>query len=1481
MAVSGQQGEGGGTFRGGGELVNVAGARSNVRFNPGSSIRRTFNQGDEIPTIQFPRTATGGVGSIEYRWIRSPSSAELRRAGVRQFGGNNPRINGSNVQANGSRNRVLRWTWEARDPEPSDNPIQVRDTITVTITILAPDPLLLATTQTPTLSAGQRNFTQRLNGASGGSGNYTYNLVRYRSGARSLSSLGLVFNRSTNTLSTRTNGAVSRLAGLHTFNHSVSDGVSTVRRTFRIRVTIPITVTPLNINHGPISLTWAVGERSTYYFARRARGGIPPYRYELNLLFGGDSSAFDGSDARVTGLPTRTGTYTGSYTVYDSTGESSSASITIRVVGLQAPLRPSIIIQNVKATTADVWIIRNPRGVRPTSYQKRHNTGSVSSGAWASTALYTTITGLTPNTQYVVGARALNGAIASSIATAKFTTAQSSLIPLRMNHGDYSVEWTVGDRGRTLYFAKMASGGTPPYRYVLTMSFTEVSDSRAFNIDGTRGTGAFRNQYANPSRIVGNPTKVGTYTGIFTVWDANNNSVPVGVRINVVAPTAPSSPNININDIGQTTVNFQITPGPGATPTSFQYRLGTSGSWTSSSTIASGITHYSVGVYTLSPSTRYTIQARALNGSVASTIESTTFTTDARTFPRLDINFAGFVGNNEIDWVVGEGQTVNLPQRATGGSGPGTYEYSPAISFGDDAANFSVDARGRWIQGNPSRVGRYTGSLVVRDQTQPIPQSDSYQIVINAISSLRFSGDCAFGPFTPGEDVGQLSMPTLLNRPTARRGDSEGISAADSVALQAAGLSIVDGQLTGTVNTELTRSQLDNGIPFTWTVTVAGHGTYDASCRVTFRLSRLSIPQQDSLTFNEQTSISPTRLVSASGGSGQYTYSLGNNFGLGVQLRSSLDNVLVGTTTEVAADVTRQLTLTARDSATGQSVSTRFNITIKDVAPTDIYLAPYTYEAGDNKTASQVLPLATGSDAATATYAATRQSGVPVSTVSITSDGLTLNVAATTSDDLRSAVWERTAMAGGTTVSANVVVQIYGRFRFESVRKVLPTVELRAQLPEGWPNERVAPVGGKLLAGQPRSYAVQTQFPDGSGLTLAVGQNGRLTITGAPLTASAEAIVRATDYPKTDGSFDTADLTVVVSASTSPFCFPAAAYTITTEEGGVVDWPIPQPTGGTVDKIEVGTPIDGFTKEITSSLEQPIEDEGTWYIRGNITARSGSEQYTMRATAENGAICDAELTIVIGARTTIESFRTACGIVIATRIPKTDVLERSLRSTLPDFATGIGPIEHFRPSKLIAEPGEFVTFDWRVAARYNRVQIAEVDLWLTDPELPLCAGAVNLQPRLSVGHTGTAAMEWQVPERPGVYEYRLDALRAGSSSKYLPADYWICRILVTSDSVARHISLNRDAVPEEYPVIAQIEYRGESPTGDQLLTLTGQFDETAQGLPDPQTPRNTGGVVTPTNGTGDDDDNEIDDEYCKQNPDDPACNGGNGGTGVG
>ena len=48
-------------------------------------------------------------------------------------------------------------------------------------------------------------------------------------------------------------------------------------------------------------------------------------------------------------------------------------------------------------------------------------------------------------------------------------------------------------------------------------------------------------------------------------------------------------------------------------------------------------------------------------------------------------------------------------------------------------------------------------------------------------------------------------------------------------------------------------------------------------------------------------------------------------------------------------------------------------------------------------------------------------------------------------------------------------------------------------------------------------------------------------------------------------------------------------------------------------------------------------------------------------------------------------------------------------------------------------------------------------------------------------------------------------------------------------------------------------------------------------LPDPQAPRQTGGTGSPPGGSGGGTGGGIDDEYCRQNPDDPACGGGTGG----
>ena len=1082
--------EGGGTFRGGGEIVVVDGASSNVRFEPGSSIRRSFPEGANIPVIRFPRNASGGVGSIAYRWTRQPGIAALRAAGMRQFGGADPRIDGTAVKSQGGVDRMLRWVWEAYDQDPGEEPpVQTRDQITVTIIITAPDPIVLVATPTITLAVHQTGFSRRLNDASGGRGTFAYRLEPYLS-ATPLATLGLAFDGRSNTLST--SPRVANLPGIYVYSHYADDGRNTVGRTARIQIRGALTARPLRF-----------------------------------------------SAAKV-----------------------------------------------------------------------------------------------------------------------------------------------------------------------------------------------------------------------------------------------------------------------------------------------------------------------------------------------------------EERWVQGRSHAVYLP-RAEGGTGPGTYGYQLAGDF-PAGAGFEADSTriATATSAGITRAGVYAGSLIVRDQTHPTPQSASIPVRITVAPAPTFSGPTSFGPYSPDTAVG-ADLPELLN-PGGRV--SYSVSAAAARALAAAGLRAAGRRLSGRTPATLTAAQIQGGVPFGFSAQV-GARSYDVACRVTLRAadSIAFVSQPQDLIYDEATAIEPVTLPPASGGSGSFSYRLAGAGGSGLALEAG--RRLAGTTAAVAADRTWRARLQAADRVTGRTATAYFSITVRDVPDArppagTLELEDSQYTFADDSAAAIALPPATGTLAAAAAYSAAAMPGRGHADVTI-AGGRTLQITARTRDAARTAAWTRTATSGAATATAWVVAVIFGRLRYAPGVKVLRAARGEL-LPDGW-GDWLQPLGGRRVAGDYRRYAVIAQFPPASGVTLAAGRRGRLTVAGTPALATADAVVRCTDYPKSDGGSSTADLTVRLTTEAPeppdppeppeppPFIFGDASYSFSGAQGEVVDWEAPRPGGRAVAALQAGsTGAAGFSPEILSGLSQPAATGDGWRIRGSLDATPGIYSYVLRATAADGATADADLFITVSPAATerpatATAFRTPCGVRTVTRRPRTAVLERSLRSTLPDPETGVGAIVQFEVSSLIAMPGEMLNFNWEVLDYYNQVQIPEVDFSYTDPALPLCAGQPNevhvlsVEPRVAGGH------EVQAPTTPGIYSYRLTALRAGWGAPYQAADSWTEWVLVTADAAARHLSFARSPIVAREAVPYRIAYRGEAPAGGQRLTLTPRYDEAAALLPPPQEARPS---LAPPAGPGLSGAAAADDEYSRLNPGDPLYGGG-------
>ena len=878
----------------------------------------------------------------------------------------------------------------------------------------------------------------------------------------------------------------------------------------------------------------------------------------------------------------------------------------------------------------------------------------------------------------------------------------------------------------------------------------------------------------------------------------------------------------------------------GRRPYRYQVAPGSSARHSSPRSLASmGIAHNTAtnqlftppGGQVIAPVGTYQFQVRAWDAAALEPLGRTLYIrVDRSALPPEPVAPLTLNGGNDINYgrlLVNHEWNSLLPNRAAGGVPPYRFSFAWDSPPNNGTIRFtqSTGTRGQGslvrIVGVPSRVGSMSGTFTVRDAAG---NRASVAVRLTVLGRRSMPNAVAF-TFAPRQIVAE-NLPQLTNARGAVSYAATGTAGVERLGLR---VSASQRTLSGVVVDQPAES--DRDVSFLWTATDAGD-QFSTAVVVGVPRARLTPSRQNNLTIDEGGK-PDHRIVPFGGGTGRITYTAaGLPSGLRIRASGTGYVSIVGTAPQVPADRTWSVNITGTDEV-GEDATATMLVTVRDAEappppPGRLSMADAEFSVRDATSTTLTLPAALldGHAASGITYdPAVHDSGIGSPEVAISDTTLTLRLQSRERDvdDPAPSVWTRTARRQGLTATSKVTINQFGRLFFD------PSTPLSR-----FPGDEVDAVVPIVLRGgaSPRSVVLESDFPAGSGVRAGVTQTA-VTVRGtAGPVGSYSCRITASDRL---GATARTGVTMHVG-DRSTFRFLEDRYTITTRPGEDVTWQCPEPInadGGVLSLATVPAPLPADLRQPTLNSAQQ------WIIEGTVAAPVGSYAHALIATDRAGNEARTQLIVVVQEAGDPEipdgggpGGYGGCGPVLINRVPLSGERKLELGSVLP-LPGDTGPIQMFRPSAFIVGQQTSITFDWEVLTEYRGVEILEVDLWRTDPDLPYCAGIPNIllvlpgeESTASVPHEVTAGYRTRMPlepltgERPSQeYLYRLVALRAGSSEKYLAADWWDVwvRVTILRDDV--QISSSKTFVPDGYPVMLQWGYLGRQPTGEQVIMV--------------------------------------------------------------
>ena len=772
---------------------------------------REFTEGSSITAFTLPR-ARGGNGTLSY--ALAPAVPGLT------FDPATRRLSGTPVGA-GSHS----MTYTATDEDDDEDSLSFR------IVVNADARPSFANAEAPgaqNYTVGTPIATLRLPRASGGNGTLTYTLDP--------TVPGLTFDPATRRLS----GTPTR-ANSHGMTYTATDEDGDEDWLFFTLFVHPDAQPTFAAAPPPDDRTYTLGAPIDAFRLPAAFDGNGTLTYSLSPNVPG--LTFDAATRRLSGTPTRAGTYNMTYTATDEDNDADSLAFTITV---------------------------NEADTEP-SFASNQNPGNQTYTEGSPIAALTL-----PRASG--GDGTLTYALSPSVPGLTFDAATRRLSGTPTRAGTYNMTYTATDEDNdadSLAFTitvneadtepSFASNQNPG-----NQTYTEGSPIAALTLPRASGGDGTLTYALSPSvpgltfdaatrRLSGTPTRAGTYNMTYTATDEDNDADSLTFKITVETDTAPSFANAQFYDYIIVTVDR-----PGFRDFTMPAATGGNGALT----------------YSLSPSVpglTFSSRTRQLNGTPTETgtynmtytatdddgdADSLTFeiTVEADTTP----SFAG--SQPDLTYTLDTPiSALTLPE-ATGGNGILNYYLAPDVP----GLAFNGDRNQRRLSGTPTQAGSYEMTYTVIDGDSD-PASLTFTITVNAPDAAPSFADARFYDeviLTVDRDIDTESRLSGLTLPAASGGDGA-LTYALSPSVPGLAFAPSTRRLSGTP----TRTGSYN---MTYTATDEDDDTASLTFEITVEVDTtptFSSTQPD-LKYTVDTPIAAFTLPAATGGNGNLDYTL-------------------------------------------------------------------------------------------------------------------------------------------------------------------------------------------------------------------------------------------------------------------------------------------------------------------------------------------------------------------------------------------------------------------------------------------------------------------------------------------------------------------------------------------------------------------------------------------------------------------------------
>jgi hypothetical protein len=646
-----------------------------------------------------------------------------------------------------------------------------------------------------TLPAGTQGvaYDETVTGA-GGTGPYTFSVT-----AGALPT-GITFNGASGDLT-----GTPSAQGVYNFTIQATDSLSaTGSRAYTVAVgTFSLAVQPNTLPNG----TQGVAYNQTL----TAVGGTPPYTFSLSsgTLPTGVTLASDGT---MSGTPSVPGSYTFIIQASDGTGDTGFRTYSNLVIGGNVlTIAPPTLPNGTQGIAYNQTVTASGGTGGPYTY-------SVSAGSLPSGLSFNTGTGVISGTPSAGG-------------TFNFTI---RAVDANNNFGTQAYTVIVGGNSLTLNPASLPNGMvTTAYSQTVTASGGAGGPYTYSITSGSLPTGLSLN--TSSGAITGTPSAGGSFTFNVHAVDGNNNfgnrsyTVNIGTNSLTVAPAALPG--------GTQAVNYSqtVSASGGTGPYTFAV---TSGALPNGLTLNAG-TGVISGTPSVSGPFNFTIRATDVNFNTG----SQAYTVNIAPVP-LTVNPSSLPNGT---------QSVAYSQTVTTSGGTGTYTY--AVLTGALPTGLSLNAGSGVISGTPSAAGTYNFTIQSTDST-PNTGTRAYTVSIGTNSltvnpsslpngsqsvgySQTVSASGGTGPYTFAVTSGALPAGLSLN----------------------AGSGAITGTPSGSGVSNFTIQATD-------TVGNIGNRPYTVNIGTSaLAVSPASLP-------NGSQSIAYSQTVTASGGTGTYTFTI-------------------------------------------------------------------------------------------------------------------------------------------------------------------------------------------------------------------------------------------------------------------------------------------------------------------------------------------------------------------------------------------------------------------------------------------------------------------------------------------------------------------------------------------------------------------------------------------------------------------------------